>query len=202
MLKIIILFISILHFSTCGFSQIYGKVMQFRPTGEFGFVMKKTISAELGSMDEFEDAFRFRYHVNFTYLQPRLATFNLPAYISEQTLTTFYPATQKFKTMINVAFGVGWDFSPDAIDHWKLRPYIGLDIVPGFHLRYTEYSSIILKEKEFNVSPFLGFKGRTGLQYSFKNLDVFIELERTYALILKYAFMNYNNIGIGISRPF
>ena len=185
-----------------GFGQIYGKVMQYRPTGEFGFATKKTISMELGHLDEFEDAFRFRYLVNFTYLQPRLESFNAPTYESIGGFETFYEGTQRFKTMINVGFGVGWDFSPEVISEWRLRPYIGLDIVPGFHLRYTEVDSYVEKSTEFAVAPFLGFKGRTGLQYSFENSSVFIEVERTYALILKYAFMNYNNIGIGFSHYF
>jgi hypothetical protein len=176
--------------------------MQYRPTGEFGFATKKSIALEIGNLDEFDDSFRFRYLVNFTYLQPRLEEFKVPTYVSEGGFETFYPGTQKFKTMFNLAFGLGWDFSPEAIDHWKLRPYIGLDIVPGLHLRYTQLNSHVVSSTEFEVAPLLGFKGRAGIQYTFKDDFMFLEIERTYALIMKYAYMNYNNIGIGYAHTF
>ena len=71
----ILLFLSI----KTGFAQVgVGvRVYNYRPTGEFGFVMKPTYTAEIMFIDEFRKKKRTRFNFSATYLhmKPRMAEF-------------------------------------------------------------------------------------------------------------------------------
>jgi hypothetical protein len=172
--------------------------MQFRPTGEFGFATNKTIMAEFGKWGDFDGITRTRIYGNFVYLQPRMDPFLATGYTDVNGTYSFIPGTQKINTMFNLAFGFGIDMSPEFMNFGKFRPYLGLDISPGFHARHSKIDIPgITNLTEFEVAPFVGFTGRMGAYYSFENSGLFLELQRNYSLILGLAYMNYNTIGIG-----
>jgi len=99
---------------------------------------------------------------------------------------------------MNLILGGGYDFSPEFFDDFALRPYIGADLNIGFHVRETKfYNPAISDVTETGGGAIGGIKGRIGIQYAFENSGFFIDIARTYGIIVPYSFVSYNDVGLG-----
>lgn len=201
--KFLALTLLVLFLSNTGYSQIYGKVEQIKPTGLFGFVAQKTIGIEVGYLQEFDSQFRGRIYLNLASYKARMDTFPGKGYSNLDGDYKFYPGTEVYSKLINGIFGVGYDFSPDFFDDFLIKPYIGLDLNIGVHIQesHTHIPGIVSSGRSGDGAIF-GVKGRFGMQYSFGNSGLFIDLTRTYTVIVPYAFINFNAYGIGFFHNF
>ena len=157
--------------SAISYSQYSARVYTFRPTGNFGSVMKSLYSLELGKSDFFSDGnFRTTTAVNFMIFKPRLDTF--------LTYSTTYDGyeglrvTPKYQVIgnyitVNGYFGVDW--SP--VSFGNFYPYIGGD----FHIGLYRYKD----DSESDMGVLFGLRARVGIEYEYaRDLSFFLNANR------------------------
>ena len=98
MVRILFFCISIFLISNDAKSQFYIKALQWRPTGELGFLFNKSIGIELGGKNDFDRKhFRSRGSVAILKQKPRMSAFPINAFYYSNGQMTFYPAVEIIK---------------------------------------------------------------------------------------------------------
>jgi hypothetical protein len=193
-------------FVQSSFAQVSLRFYNYRPTGEFGFVMKPTFSAEAGWMDSFDDDHRFRSQVSISYviLKPRMESF--PIYANQYGGLTgdhVLPGSQSFQKY-NVAqlFG-GFDLA--FIRKEPFYAYAGLDVTVGAaSVEYTSEIETFISEG-YSGGGFLGgFRFRLGAEYDItEHIGIFINANRGVWLLSDPAAINWaNDYGLGVKYKF
>lgn len=203
-MRIILKTTLLLFFANTAFGQISLQVFNYRPTGEFGFVMKPTFSAAAGYMGSFDEDHRFRPRANATFLvmKPRMATF--PVYgLLEDYGEHLLPGTESFQKYNILLLSGGVDCAIIRKENYFF--YAGLDIT--FGAASVEYTDEIetLENESYSGGGYLGgLRGRIGAEYDFNdNIGLFLDVEREGWLISDPASINWaNRYGLGIKYNF
>ncbi|HNP49276.1 MAG TPA: hypothetical protein PKL85_10585 [Bacteroidia bacterium] len=205
MKKILLSFLMFVSFYSAS-AQISLMLYNFRPTGEFGYVMKPAYSAELGYANGIDEADPIRSSFSITYLSftPRLDTFPTTGYYYSGSTGSMvvqgYQCYQKYNLLL-LYCGMDWPF----IKKDPFFVYVGLDITAGFsEIEYTSYMELISDESYSGGSILAGFRGRLGVEYKLsKSLGLFANLERMGWLNAEPKSTNAGNTyGIGIHLNF
>jgi hypothetical protein len=201
MKKIITLFFIFICFNS--FSQVALKIINFRPTGELGMLMKPTITGELFYKD-FDDESKVipRFGLGFIKCTPRLDTFLVQGLIVSQTTTVSpgYITYQKYNLFY--LYG-GMDYKISIYKGFSLYP--GIDVnLGGTIVEYQSQYPTISSEDYSGGSVYLGIRTRAGAEYEIKEekAAIFIEATRNMNLIPQEAFFAYNDYGIGFRYKF
>jgi hypothetical protein len=167
------------------------------PTGYLGAVLKKAPSISFGTVEDFDGRSRVRMLGNMTYFSPRQERFNIYSNSIEGSTTTIYPGVQEINLYLNLSFAFGFDFS--IIQKDKFNWYIGFDLIAGMTLRqYTTDIPYVSSSGDFSGIPFIGLRGRTGIEYTLDKMSVFLDFNRTYYLNTEATILSYNDLGLGI----
>ena len=165
--------------ATHAFGQISLQVFNYRPTGEFGFVMKPTVSVQAGYLQSFDDDSRFRIRAGATFLvmKPRMDVFPVYGLLFDGKQYVL-PGTQSFNKYNILLLSGGTDFA--FIRKEKYFIYAGLDIT--FGAASVEYVDEIqgLQDESYSGGGYLGgLRGRLGAEYDFnEHIGLFIDAER------------------------
>lgn len=194
----------LLLISTCSFGQISLKAYHYRPTGEFGFVMKPTFSAEIGYMGSFEDnRIRGNASVSFLVMKPRMESFPIYGVLHDGSGEHILPGSQSFQKYNIAQLFVGFDLA--VIKKEKFFMYGGLDITIGAaSVEYTEHIETFLDGGYSGGGVLGGFRFRLGSEYDFNdNIGMFVTAERSVWLLTDPAAINWaNNYGLGVKYNF
>ncbi len=197
MKKLVILVFLIISFT--GYGQIAVKVLQFRPSGDFGALMKKTFTGEIMFMSKFKPHFRMRAGLTFVPLKTRLDTIHFVTVRDGNYLIPSYYTYKKYN-MLNIFIGFDYSF----IDNEHFAPYIGMDII--FGTVAVDYSKSIptLEQEDAQINYVLaGIRPRIGFEYTFyEHYGIFLEVSRGMYLITENGFYANNDIGLGIHYTF
>lgn len=167
------------------------------PTGYLGALLKKAPGISIGKINDFETRTRARFIGDLIYFSPRKERFDTYSTSIEGDNTTVYPGTQEIKLYMSLSFSFGVDFS--LVQKEKFNWYIGPDLFAGITLRHYEMNiPNVINEREFSGILFIGIRGRTGVEYQFEKLALFLDVSRTYYLNLEASILSYNSIGLGI----
>lgn len=167
------------------------------PTGYLGAVLKKAPGLSIGTIKDFETRTRVRMVGDIVYFSPRKDRFDTYAYVTEGSNTTVYPGTEEVNLYLNLSFSFGFDYS--IVQKEKFDWYIGPDLIAGMTLRqYTSDIPSVSSSSEFAGIPFIGLRARTGVEYTFEKMSLFLDISRTYYLNLDAALLNYSDLGLGI----
>jgi hypothetical protein len=187
------------------FAQITVRGYHYRPTGEFGFVMKPTFSAEAGWMNSFEDDKRLRTSASASFLvmKPRLPSFPIYGILHDGTGDHVLPGSQSFQKYNIAQLFVGFDLA--YINKEKFHAYGGMDITIG--AASVEYSDYIetFKSESYSGGGFLGgFRFRLGAEYDLsEHFSVYINAQRSVWLLTDPAAINWaNDYGLGLRYKF
>jgi hypothetical protein len=186
------------------FGQLSVKLFNYRPTGEFGFVMKPTFSAEAGYMGSFEDE-RFRTSASATFLvmKPRLDSFPIYGTLSDGTGDHVLPGSQSFQKYNIAQLFVGFDLA--FVKKEPFYVYAGMDVTVGAaSVEYTSYIETFIDESYSGGGFFGGFRFRLGAEYDVtEEIGIFINAQRSVWLITEPAAINWaNDYGLGIKYNF
>lgn len=197
----------LLLLSTPAFSQkeAFLRFYNYRPTGEFGAVMKPAYSAEIGYGSSFDEDTRFRYHASLTYLimKPRLDSFPIYGILHDGTGDHVLPGNQSFqKYNIGQLFG-GFDIA--FIKQDPFYAYAGFDITIGAAtVEYTDYVATVKDESYTGGGILGGVRFRIGAQYDInENIAVSVNANRGGWLLSDPAAINWaNDYGVSITYKF
>lgn len=185
-------------------AQLSLNVFNYRPTGEFGFVMKPTVSAQLNYIKSFDEDHRFRIRAGATFLvmKPRMDVFPVFALLFDDKQYVL-PGTQSFQRYDVFLLSGGTDCA--IIRKKKLFVYAGLDIVLG--LASVSYSDHIerLEDKSYTGGGELGgLRGRIGTEYDLNDhIGLMLEIEREGWLLSDPLSINWaNRYGLGAKYNF
>jgi hypothetical protein len=201
----ILFFLFALSGSIARSQEIFLKGYNYRPTGEFGFVMKSTWSAELGYRTSFEEDKRIRGSFSASYLimKPRMESFPIYGVLHDGSGDHVLPGSQSFqKYNIAQIFG-GMDLA--FINKEKLAVFGGFDITIGAaSVEYTSKVETLIEESYSGGGILGGFRFRLGTEYEFtEHFGAFVVAERSVWLLAEPAAINWsNNYGIGIKYRF
>lgn len=180
-------------------AQISIKIVQFRPTNDFGFIAEKTFGPELIWKKEFNGSTRTRYYVNFANYKSRMDTIPTVSYVSSGNGSEILPSYYGYSKIWNLSLGFGFDYSPEILEDWLIRPFIGMDLNTGAHQRQTFTNTGVSSIDEGNLVPLFGAVGRFGLESTFDKFGVFLEATRNYNLYIPIASGSLNTIGFGVT---
>lgn len=167
------------------------------PTGYLGALLKKAPTLAIGKIEDFDNRSRSRMLGEITYFSPRRDIYDVYAYVIEGDQETVYPGRQEVKLYLNLTFSMGLDYS--IVQKNNFNFYAGADLLLGMTLRSYQLDIPMVKsEGEFSGLPYFGIRGRAGVDYSFENFSLFLEMNRTYYLNSEKFFLSYNDLGIGI----
>ena len=186
-------------------AQLAVKFYNYRPTGEFGFVMKPTFSAEVAYMRSFEDDKPFRSAISISYLsmKTRMDTFPTTGWISDGTTGIVLPGYQVFQKYDIIQFYAGMDWGFIRKDPYFV--YIGLDFTGGFtSIAYTSFTEQISNEGYTGGGMLAGYRARIGAEYDVNDMiGIFAHVERTGWVNSEPASRNSANMyGIGVKLNF
>jgi len=200
--RIIFFGISLFLISLEAKSQFYVKTLQWRPTGELGFLFNKSMGLELGGKNDFDKShFRSRGSVAFLKQKPRMSAFPINAFYYSNGQLSFYPAVEIIKKYNITQFSIGLDFTPTPKK--KLKPLIGLDITVSAISTNIESNGGPVEREENGSTAALSIKGRLGIEYDINNRSsLFFEAQRQYGLIVETMWYSANDIGFGINYSF
>lgn len=202
MIRLFIFSASLFLISLEAKSQFYVKAIQWRPTGELGFLFNKSMGVELGGKNEFDRShFRSRGSVAFLKQKPRLSAFPINAYYYSNGQLSIYPAVEIIKKYNITQFSIGLDFTPTPKK--KLKPLIGLDISVSAVSTNIESSGGPVQSHVNSSTAAFAIKGRIGLEYDINNRSsLFFEAQRQYGQIVETMWYSANDIGFGINYSF
>lgn len=197
---IVVLLLSNSLFSQGEGSQYFVRLMNYRPTGEFGFVMKPANSLELGWQESFEES-RTRMKIGLSYLffKPRLSEFPTQSVTYEYAGTKIYGGNQIFYHFSQIQLSLGFDVA--IIDQEKFAIYAGLDVLTG--LQFTKYESNDVYTNLHETilgSPLIGFSGRLGFEYHLNDsYSLGFSANRQYFIVTEpRAKLSGNNYGLSL----
>ena len=180
------------------FGQIGIKAVQFRPTNDFGFVMKKAYGPELLWMTEFEGSVRMRWSASFASFKPRMENIETVAFVNDGGTESILPTYYNIRKMWNLTLGMGLDYSPEIMEDWFVRPFAGIDLNVGAHHREGFTNTGISSIDESTSTSLLGIAGRIGATVPFERAGLFVEMTRNYQFYVSVSGASYNTVGIGV----
>ncbi|MFZ2899178.1 MAG: hypothetical protein WA004_11175 [Saprospiraceae bacterium] len=185
----LILLIAVVLFSGYGqaSAQIFVRALHYRPSGEFGFVMKPLVSAEIGWQNRFSKRstkrFRSGFSVQVLNMQPRMEVFPTVSTISDGNGFRVLPGGQIFHRYFIGQLNGGLDY---AFVHKKdLNIYTGLDVtVGGANVAYTSYAPTVIHE-DYDGGGYLGgLRARLGIEYTLSDhFSAFANAHRSFFLL-------------------
>lgn len=189
------------------YGQISLRVFNYRPTGEFGAVMKPLVSVEIGYQGRFSQRTtkRMRTGISLLYLnmKPRLEVFPVYGIREDGSGTTVLPGYQSFQkyALFQLIGGIDYAF----IHKEKLNVYAGVDLVIG--TASVEYTNLIigLIDEGYQGGGILsGFRFRLGVDYEITDdIDVFVNANRQGFLLNEPRALNgANDYGLGMRYTF
>lgn len=194
------IFLGLICLATSASAQIGVRVFNYRPTGEFGFVMKPTMSLEIGLVNAFEDDERWRVNFTATFLimKPRMETFPVYGTMTGQG-TTVLPGEQSFnKYNIFQLYG-GADFAIIKQDPFVI--FIGGDLVAGAaSVDYTHNIQTYKSESYSGGGILAGLRFRAGAEYVINDsFGLSFTANRSVFLVTEPAgIFAANDYGIGV----
>jgi hypothetical protein len=199
------LFILPLLISTRVSSQIVVKAYNYRPTGDFGFVMKPAFSLEAGVMGSFIEGRKLRGLITATYLKlnPRLHTFPTSAFLSDGSGDHVLPGAQSFKKYNIAQLLVGCDYA--FIRKEPFFAFAGLDVtVGGATIIYTDDVQTFMNEDYDGGGVLGGLRFRAGAEYVLNPyFSLLVHAQRAGWLLTDPAAFNFaNDYGIGLKYNF
>jgi hypothetical protein len=204
-MRSIVKILFLILFANSAFAQISLRVYNYRPTGEFGFVMKPTFSAEIGFIRPFEDdkRLRVRASVSFLVMKPRMESFPIYGILHDGTGDHVLPGTQSFQKYNIGQLFAGFDVA--FIQKEKFFAYGGLDLtIGGANVDYTDNIETFKNESYSGGGILAGFRVRLGAEYDFSDkIGMFIDAQRSIWLISDPAAFNWaNDYGLGVKYNF
>lgn len=197
-------FLKIIFFAFCGsniaLGQISVRLFNYRPTGEFGFVMKPAFSAEIGLQQPF-DRERIRGGFSVTYLQmkPRMNIFPVYGIIGP----TVFPGEQSFEKYNIGLFFFNIDF---AIVHQEtFNVFMGLGLILGGANVEYEYNIQTAVYESYSGGGIIGgLRFRLGAEYIINdNIGITLNANRSVFLVTEPRTLGWaNDYGIGILYSF
>lgn len=181
-------------------AQIAVHGFNFRPTGEFGFVMKPTFSADIGFSPVFDES-NWRMRASFTYLimKPRMDTFPVVTLMTVGSNTTVLPGKQSFSKYNIFLLSVGFDYAFYYNDRFAV--YGGSDLIAGAaSVDYYEEVPTLKTENYSGGGILAGVRLRIGGEYYINDTwSVFADVNRMGMLITEPAALaGANEYGIGL----
>ncbi|MDX2279449.1 MAG: hypothetical protein NW218_07665 [Saprospiraceae bacterium] len=189
------------------YGQISLRVFNYRPTGEFGAVMKPLVSVEIGYQSSFSQGTnnRMRTGISLLYLnmKPRLEVFPVYGILQDSGVTTVLPGYQSFQKYALFQLIGGMDYA--FIHKKKLNVYAGVDLVIG--TASVEYTNLIigLIDEGYQGGGLLsGFRFRLGVDYEITDdIGVFVNANRQGFLLIEPRALNgANDYGLGMRYTF
>ncbi len=188
-----------------GFGQATVRVFNYRPTGEFGFVMKPLTSVEVAWQARFSKrpTKRWRSGISLLYLplQPRLAVFPLYGVLQDGRGTTIVPTAQAYQQYTMFQLAMGSDYA--LVHRKKFNFYVGADLVAG--AAKVDYTYAGLTDESYQGGSILaGFRARVGAEYAVtSHIGVFVTANREGFLMAEpKAYLAANDYGIGLRYSF
>ena len=184
------------------YSQLGLRIYNYRPTGEFGYVMKPTLSLEVGYMKSFENEGRIRPNFSITALimKPRMDVFPVYGVLNE---TTVLPCKQSFQKYNIFQLNAGLDFA--IIQRSKFDFYGGCQIIlGGANVEYTDEIQTI-RTMDYEGGGILGgLRLSTGVEYDLnEGISFFVNACRNVFLVTEPTSLNWaNDYGVGICYTF
>lgn len=172
----------------------------FRPTGEFGFVMKPTFSADIGFSPVFDESnWRMRVAVTFLKMTPRMDTFPVVTVMTVGSSSTILPGKQSFSKYNIFMLSMGFDYAFYYNERFAI--YGGTDLIGGAaSVAYTEEVPTYKSEDYSGGGILAGFRLRIGADYYINDSwSVFADANRIGLLITEPAALTgASEYGIGI----
>lgn len=185
-------------------AQLVLRGYNFRPTGEFGAVMKSTFSADIGFSRSYDDSpFRSVISATFIKMTPRMDTF--PTYVIQSggNGTFVLPGKQVFSKYNLVLLYFGFDYSPYFNE--KFAVYGGFDLVAGgASVSYTNDVPTFKSESYDGGGVIAGIRLRIGADYYFNDTwSILVNANRMGFLLTEPAGLYAaNDYGIGLRYTF
>jgi hypothetical protein len=197
MRKLIIVLLFII--SSESYGQIAAKVIQFRPSGDFGALMKRTFTGEIMYMTQFDPYLRVRAGLGFVPLQTRVDTLKYVTVRDGNYLIPSYITYRKYNMFVGF---FGLDVS--VLDNEHFNPYLGFDILAGtVVVDYDKRIPTLLEESAAVSYMLVGFRPRIGFEYTFyEHYGIFLEVSRGMYLITEQGLYANNDIGLGFHYTF
>lgn len=181
-LLLFVLFLFLDHTQTS--AQVFVRAFNYRPSGEFGFVMKPLVSAEVGWQNRFSKRSTKRWRSGFSAqvlnMQPRMEVFPTVSAISDDSGFRVLPGGQIFHRYFIGQLNGGLDY---AFVHKKdLNIYAGLDVtIGGASVAYTFYVPTI-KHEDYDGGGYLGgLRARLGVEYTLSDhFSAFANAHRSF----------------------
>lgn len=185
-------------------AQLGVKVTQLRPTGEFGEVMERKVSAQLMYIDGFDEMMRTRFFVTYYKMEPRLETFPIVGYGYSDGIWTVYPGEQTFTKYDLLIFGGGLDLGVLQLLDDKLTFYPGFEIFGGaLNQAYTSNVPGISSEDFEGGFLIAGISVRAGADYALSDVvATFAEWTTGTYYVQETGRFTYNEIGLGVRITF
>ncbi|MES2799862.1 MAG: hypothetical protein V4638_07585 [Bacteroidota bacterium] len=185
-------------------AQIGVQVAFNRPFAEFGSVMKPTALVEITNAEFFDEGkFRIIYGGNFSVYTPRLDTFRIYGTSLDYDQFFVHPGAQSFKPFVTLDLFFGGEFSPIEDGDW--HPYIGADILAGFHYHnYEAHVEGISSIHEVTFGTAIGFRSKLGLEYNFqRKTALFAQYTLGTRLSIQPRFWSPTwTVGLGVRHSF
>ena len=176
------------------------KLIQFRPTGDMGMVLKQGFTGEimyLESLDTDEET-RMRYGISYISLKPRMDTFPVYGVLTDGSGTKVLPGYEVYhQYSLTTIFG-GIDYAPIRKENYYV--YGGLDIVFGGVDKKYDHHIESFTDEDFSGGVLMGgLRFRIGGEYMFSdNVGALFEVTRAYCYFEGESILSNNNIGIGV----
>jgi hypothetical protein len=187
------------------FAQLGLRVVQLRPTGEFGMVMEKKVSAELLYIPAFEeDKLRMRASIGIFNMKPRLEVFPTNAWIYDGNGYTQLPGTQSFSKWNMTMLSGGVDLALVRLKDETLNFYPGVDIVfGGITMEYESHTPGISDEYFSGGQLMAGLRFRLGADHAIgDHLGLLLEACRAYYFVEETGRLDHNEIALGVRYQF
>jgi hypothetical protein len=185
-------------------AQIGIKLMQFRPTGDLGYVVERKWTPEFQYIQDFEDRTRMRASFLYMNLQPRLDTFPTTGLISDSQGFRVLPGWQTFSKINMYLITGGLDYAVVELFDYDLALYPGLDIIfGGIGMEYETYTPDISSGSFSGGFAIGGLRLRLGAEYAF-NDHFGANLEWSTATYYQEEGGRYtfNDLGLGVRYQF
>lgn len=186
--------------SNIAFSQIMIRGFNYRPTGEFGSVMKPLFSAEIGYQQPFEgDRVRGGFLFTFLQMKPRMDIFPVYGIIG----MTVYPGEQSFQKYNLGLLLADIDFA--FVNKEKYTMYTGLGLIMGAaNVEYEYYLQSAAYESYSGGGILAGLRFRLGAEYIINDyLALNINANRGFFLVTEPRALAWaNDYGFGMRYSF
>jgi len=194
--RIILSFLFLITFPSV-YSQFTIQPLIISPTGIYGVYLNKSPGFRFGRLYDFENRWRIRLLGSLAYFIPRKNTFNV-AGVEESYIVTVHSGTKSIKLFANIEFSSGMDIK--IVEKGLFSWYAGFDVPIGGNLSRIEVNIPgIVNSGETLTSIYVGFRGRTGIEFELEDHILFLEIDRTYSMGAENFVLNYNTLGIGIT---